>query len=1826
MPCLDVVNDYKDESESEDEFSPLAVYGTPRDESEPQRDPTSPTGYSMPKSLRPQQTPLMAIPATRRTAPNNPNRKSQILEIDADIPSPPRPTSSRSNHTLSRPVTAGSTKLFGSSAIHPHHTHHHAHHHHKHSRSQHRLGGFPNPNERAPFHRQAADDKRSQKSHSAWGAADTVIDPDLAPYMSDEDSDDEQELGIFQKITPHNSIHSSGTTNADPSTPTPKEPVPGRSSGSLRHRRAKSKSRGSIAGLNAIPGEGIKGNQRSTTRRRAQSFIAPLPPRPATRGKNRIMRSLNDSISSQSPIAPPGPSVPSPRAARGGSSRGPLIPTVELNTASLEHVKKMLRQLLDDAEIKNVDQWERALIPILLKCTDDLNPDVRAGDDIDIRHYVKVKRIPGGKAGDTSYVPGVVFTKNLALKSMSRNIQHPRIAVISFPVEYQRHHMQLMSLEPVIAQEKEFLQNMVNRIIALGPNLLLIESNISGYALQLLAQAKIATAYQVKPSVVEAVARCAQADIFSSIDKLALSTFRLGKCSNFDVKTFVSDDIPGRKKTFMFLSGCQKELGCTIVLRGGDMNTLAVIKQITEMMVYVVYNLKLETCLMRDEFVVIPSSPTGPVDIHRSGSLATLATPQTTQPLTGEKKDEAPDVSAENEPESVAEITKQAEEKTAQSSPTELKSAVPLSDDRLPDDIPNPTYYEDMVRKHETKVLSASPFVSYMQPYLLMRARGLERRLVYLRRLRDSLPPPEDDDSDEIEASVALPRSDVFVEAIEKLEAALEQISSDPDVEPTLPIPALIQKVEDEKAELNSEDQISEMPPPTPAPKVREKFQLVDPQAVHGDVKQNTKKAAEVLRAIYDAEYDKAYHVYETQKKQWEAYLSQYDYLFDPFAHQNIAVLYSMVCTVTSVPCEGPEIRRLEFYSQNDDWLLGGSDCTLGQFVEYLSETAEHPCNSFSCDRKMIQHHRSYVHGQARVSVLVSNEIACPIQGMQNTILMWSYCKRCPNTNTPAIPMSESSWKYSFGKYLELAFWSSEMKMRSGSCPHDLNKDHVRCFGYLGKTVVFQYDAIELLEIVVPRTKITFKPEIDLRIKNEQYTQHEERINRFFNSVKARLAGINIISVPPEKHDDCAKEIETLQIKANMEHTWLIEKLQEKYNKSKYYEIVPLNRALRAVQEKVVEWDAMFNAFDMNYFPSEKDIRRLATLQLKKIFLDNTSNTSLHSDNDPTPEKVEDKTLPHDEQTPPDSMSHEQANNVLTSVVEEDQEKEKVEELETNTITPDMVDSQELADTTTTPVQTPTQTPTQEHFAESAEIGLTAAEKHIIDHTVSLPTSPVGETAPPTGAVMAELQSRAALESSKRVEKARNARSSIPVPDKPRRRPPPPIFMGRTVSVPDVRRKELGNSNTDRRSPTVATKRPERSRTATDKKMDKFRMTTMSMKAKEKDPVSQIPRSVPSSKRIGPGKDTKVSYLSKHFEQLSKEFERERAREKKQLQAKRARALPVATSRPIVEVYRTVEEAIKEMSDEKLDPEPKHEAPTRDTSTLTESSGGTFKTISPELSRDHTILTENEPPSATEPAPLSQSQSDVDVSDVEMSLASDQEEPVTRIRDILAPTGNIPIDLKELPHKSWMKMLTNFWAERSASGWTSLDYPLYPTDHVFNDSDIIVREDEPSSLIAFALNGQDYIEKLREIHNSNFESERPASRDDGSPSAHGHHPELERSLLKTTGTHLKYQFQEGTAKMFCKIFYAEQFDALRRNCGVADRYVESLSRCTPWDSKGGKSRSVFLKTPDERIILKSLSPIETAAFINFAPAYFQFMSEAFFHEVCAFVYNRLKMF
>ncbi|KAG9813157.1 hypothetical protein KCU68_g20038, partial [Aureobasidium melanogenum] len=407
---------------------------------------------------------------------------------------------------------------------------------------------------------------------------------------------------------------------------------------------------------------------------------------------------------------------------RSSGMHGLNAPAIELNRASLQHVERLLTQLLKESAIPRRRHWQKALMPILLQCPNDVDPDVQNGDDMDIRNYIKIKKVPGGKPGDTSYVSGVVFSKNIALKGMRRSFVRPRIVIISFAIEYARHNHHFMSLEPVIAQEREYLRNLVGRIVALKPQILLVQRNVSGLALNMLQEAGITVVYNIKESVLAAVARMTQTVLIKSIDKLSIDPSGLGQCSNFDVKTYVHGNI---KKTFIWISGCQPDLGCTIVLRGAEMETLRQIKRITEFMCYVVYNLKLETCLMRDEFVLIPSSISTTKSTPPDISVTSKAVDVANLPATSTAPTQA-DVHS-----NTTEIPVRIEDEHPENKPNALNHL----DDQ--DSESMPSQYRELIETARTRLISSSPFVKFPEPILLAKVQDQERRVEQTKRLRD---------------------------------------------------------------------------------------------------------------------------------------------------------------------------------------------------------------------------------------------------------------------------------------------------------------------------------------------------------------------------------------------------------------------------------------------------------------------------------------------------------------------------------------------------------------------------------------------------------------------------------------------------------------------------------------------------------------------------------------------------------------------------------------------------------------------------------------------------------------------------------------------------------------------------------------------------------------------------------------------------------------------------------------------------------------------------------------------------------------------------------
>jgi 1-phosphatidylinositol-3-phosphate 5-kinase len=318
-------------------------------------------------------------------------------------------------------------------------------------------------------------------------------------------------------------------------------------------------------------------------------------------------------------------------------------------------------------------------------------------------------------------------------------------------------------------------------------------------------------------------------------------------------------------------------------------------------------------------------------------------------------------------------------------------------------------------------------------------------------------------------------------------------------------------------------------------------------------------------------------------------------------------------------------------------------------------------------------------------------------------------------------------------------------------------------------------------------------------------------------------------------------------------------------------------------------------------------------------------------------------------------------------------------------------------------------------------------------------------------------------------------------------------------------------------------------------------------------------------------------------------------------------AYPLASSKPVVEVYRDAQEAVKETesvddADNSTTRRTSVDRSTADGSGVTEMAAS--ETVDDSASKEDKILdVDNKSLASQESAPGEASSLELGTVEEEIEECSASSAHGTEMTQ--ASLNYSQLDLTELQKQeksSLFRMLTNFWGERSSSGWSQLDYPFAANEHVWGDADIVVREDEPSSIIALALSSADYLAKLRSFR-----------KEPESPTAEDIDASIESNLLHSKNTNIRYAFQNRGVKAQCKIFYAESFDALRRKCGASERFVESLSRCLEWDSKGGKTKSLFLKTLDDRFVLKSLSPVEVNSFFKFAPDYFAFVHAMLFN-------------
>ncbi|CAL8101719.1 unnamed protein product [Orchesella dallaii] len=752
-----------------------------------------------------------------------------------------------------------------------------------------------------------------------------------------------------------------------------------------------------------------------------------------------------------------------------------------LCNAYIKHENDFLIQLLESMNLSS--SWIDIILPIVHKVTEIVRPDVKhSDDDMDIRQYIQFKKVPGGTKEDCRIVNGAVCTKNISHRNMRHKLKDPKILLVGSSIDYQRFENRFLSLEPLVMQEYDYLRNTVARICALNPDLVIVEKTVARLAQEFLLDHGITLVINVKPSVMERIARCTQGVVCDSVDTHIGGRPQLGLCHNFYLETFKISE--GMQKTLMFFDGCAMHLGCTVLLRGGTTSELKKVKKIISLMMFVAYNWRLERSFHIDSFSMPPNgkdeislsssinSPSSEIFVEAREELS----PQTTSPLQIQM--------SKSSSEDSGVITESKNILVTPNSIEETKSSFRSLNECL-----------------GQIILSASPFIAYPLPYLeTEEGKRCDLRTFF---------PMEVYSSVRMNSAKRLSLGSINPELIAECENNI--------INAYMHGVYINSKIFMDSPVIERKDSHTFTSKKLTSPIASDDVQslIADFRRVGGRLKFTSQAENQLSQAQKLRSNNSSWNTLEPDKTRSGEVAERLDCL-DPFLHQKLSVSfcsYSPLSTNFPYFCVNPWTVNMDMYGRND--------ISLGMFLERYCFRKSYLCPAKNCDTPMLQHVRRFVHQDACIQVILK-ELESPILGSGDNILMWSWCTLC-KTVSPIVPMSVDAWFLSFAKYLELRFHGSQYIRRAfdSQCLHSLHHEHQQFFAQHNIVAAFKYSKVKLWEVSLPpffiRTKHVPKSVHQLieDVKSVAIIGHgvHGNIMEVLNSLKESAAGLRVEDV-----------------------------------------------------------------------------------------------------------------------------------------------------------------------------------------------------------------------------------------------------------------------------------------------------------------------------------------------------------------------------------------------------------------------------------------------------------------------------------------------------------------------------------------------------------------------------------------------------------------------------------------------------------------------------------------------------------------------------------------
>ena len=191
--------------------------------------------------------------------------------------------------------------------------------------------------------------------------------------------------------------------------------------------------------------------------------------------------------------------------------------------------------------------------------------DKKSSVDLD---NLKVEKKAGGSIQDTTLIKGIVLDKEVVHSGMPTKIQQAKIALLNTAMEIEKTEMSAeirindpTQMQMFLEEENRMIKTMVDKIHAIGANVVICQKGIDDMAQHFLSKHGILAVRRVKESDMTKLAKATGGRITSNIEDI--SDKDLGAANLVQQKKVESDK-------WVFIEGCKNPQSVTLLIRGGS--------------------------------------------------------------------------------------------------------------------------------------------------------------------------------------------------------------------------------------------------------------------------------------------------------------------------------------------------------------------------------------------------------------------------------------------------------------------------------------------------------------------------------------------------------------------------------------------------------------------------------------------------------------------------------------------------------------------------------------------------------------------------------------------------------------------------------------------------------------------------------------------------------------------------------------------------------------------------------------------------------------------------------------------------------------------------------------------------------------------------------------------------------------------------------------------------------------------------------------------------------------------------------------------------------